>query len=318
MASAECVPPGSVDEGEWFAVPAWQRTCYFLIAGFYLAAAILCLVMLWVEPPRPRQWVVALFALTVATLSATLFAWPLWLSLHRYRVDEQGITRLRPWSGSVMLPWDRMTRIVHRRLLWDLDLHGEGPRGPVVFPLGFVLRDSDRLWMAVMQRVGWLAHSPEWPGTIELPAVVRRSRFGLRVAVLIVFLSGFTAFCMVHGYRLWWLPLLLLPIKGVRILRHRWYALEIDRGSLVILTPLRRHAYTADDIEAIGFGPMSGCWMVLVRLRSGQTWYLEDHLIRLMRVCLLIGEAFPEKVGIDGLDLEATGTGPDVEGPAPE
>lgn len=297
MASAGHERPGVVQEGEWFAVPAAALWGWSLLLVLVLAVAGLCLVLPWLAPPQPDNWQVPLLGAGLFLPCAALLARLLWRKLHRYRMDEQAITRLRPWSGPVLLPWDRITRLGEDSVLGDLDLHGEGPHGPVVFHLDPELRGSRRLWMAVLERVGWLALPAEAGGAVAWPAVVHRKGSGLKEVVgVVVVAAALAAVLRARDVQPWWSVLAPLCVALVRVLRD-WHAIEIDRESLVIATPLRRWSYTADQIQAIRFGllpPMR--WTVLVHLESGKPWKLRENLAGSLRLYRLLEEAYPGKV----------------------
>lgn len=256
---------GDEDVGERFepseAVQGCLATCLLLL----LSLVTLSAAVLWLKPTEPGErsrhmaFVVFFSALAVLTCRA------LWSTRDRYRVGARGITRLRPGREPVALAWGQITRIVDRP--GRLELHGEGSEGPVVFRLSRSLRAFERLLDLVMERTDWVHLIAEPGEVLRLPAVIHRSRFLLALAWGL----GFGLFV--------------------------WHRLLIERGQLTFVFPLWRWTYGEEDVWSVRLDEVEGGGRaVIVRTNSGSTHILDTARGSQLRLYVLLGLAFPEKV----------------------
>lgn len=303
MAGSEGERPGGVHESEVFVYPLTTR----MGAGFGLVLSMatvgFCLAMPRILGPEPHLWIAQLVGVGVFSTVAAVSAGILGRALVRYRVDERGVTRLRPCSGPELLPWDRITRLVDHPVLGRLELLGEGPEGPVRFGLSYQLRGADRLRQAVMDQTDWEALVGEPGEEIALPGVVYRAwlhtvgRLGACAVVLWAVVEGWSA-----GRLPIWRVLATSSVGLLVPLVWYWYGIGLDHGSITLYYPLRRRTIAAPEVAAVRLGVQSetGSSTVIVDLHDGETLTLQGASIGSLRLYRLLSRAFPGKAKAAG------------------
>lgn len=289
-------PWDPADERDVFAFPApARRWAVFGIVAF-LGLAGCCVALPWLDPQMSNAWLAPVLGVLFWTPLAAASARLLMRTRDRYRVSDRAITRLRPGREPVVLPWDRITRIVDHPGLGDLELHGGGPEGPIRFRLSYQLRDADRLRRAVMEWTDWAALVAGPGGSGGLPAVVYRTRFHMACRLAV---CGWLAWAVVAGWSsgalsIWGALGIASAVLSFALL---WYGVVVDQGSVTLLYPLRRRIIRTEQVAAfrLWVQPELGGSTVLVFLRNGERLDLRGARSGSLRLYRMLGEAFPGK-----------------------
>ncbi|WP_148596426.1 hypothetical protein [Aquisphaera giovannonii] len=220
---------------ETFRVPLRVRLVIAMLLAVFAGLGVLCMVQPLMELPwAGTRFVQLVGAILFGGAAASFGIYLPWLR-DTYELSEEGITWVqRGWPVTVR--WKDVTGLIESPDASCLELHAQGPEGPIVFRLRSGLGRYNRLRELVMERTDWLRLAAFPDGTaLTLPLTIYRP-VGYFLAMPLVALISLGVAVLFASAEQWLLAGVAVAFALATSLR--WYAIDIAAEFIRLRRPL--------------------------------------------------------------------------------